>query len=169
MHTRAGSGMILPLTCDEFAQPSVHSCLAHIISLAVEAFMGAVTQTAVAESREAIWNYDPALPSNKIGSGIDVIAVIRTLAVKVYSSTCAMRCMFVCHLRVYLIASDIWTAQASIQTAAVAVWHCAPAYYPPSWEHTLGQCTQNAASREHTTRGQFVLPSSDGYNANIAL
>lgn len=45
--------------------------------------MADVTQMAVAESREAIWNYDPALDENRIGSGIDVIAAIRTLTVKV--------------------------------------------------------------------------------------
>lgn len=45
--------------------------------------MAEVTQVAVAESCEAIWNYDPVLDENRIGSGIDVIAVIRTLTIKV--------------------------------------------------------------------------------------
>lgn len=46
--------------------------------------MGKVTATALVESKEAIWNYDPREPENRIGSdGLDIIATIRTLAVKV--------------------------------------------------------------------------------------
>ena len=59
------------------------SCLAHVVSLAVEAFMAGVTQIAIALSREAIWDFDPASDENQLGTGIDVIAALRTLTVKV--------------------------------------------------------------------------------------
>ncbi len=55
--------------------------------------MREVTQIAVVESKQAIWEYDPQLPENRIAAaGLDVIAIIRTLAVKVsefdaYSAT----------------------------------------------------------------------------------
>ena len=45
--------------------------------------MGKVTQVAVAESRQAIWDYDPLAPGSAVNGGLDAIAVIRTLAVKV--------------------------------------------------------------------------------------
>ncbi len=45
--------------------------------------MGCVTSKAVVESKEAIWNYDPEDKGSIINGGLDVIAVIRTLAVKV--------------------------------------------------------------------------------------
>ena len=48
--------------------------------------MGKVTQVAVAESRQAIWDYDPLAPGSAVIGGLDVIAVVRTLAVKVSDS-----------------------------------------------------------------------------------
>lgn len=46
-----------------------------------------VTQVGVIESKQAIWDYDPTLEENRVVSGgLDVIAVIRTLAIKVSSS-----------------------------------------------------------------------------------
>lgn len=45
--------------------------------------MSKVTQTAIVESKQAIWDYDPQDPSNRVEGGLDVIAIIRTLAVKV--------------------------------------------------------------------------------------
>ncbi len=55
-----------------------------MIQLGIEDFMSAVTQIAVVESKQAIWDYDPQLPQNRIAAGgLDVIAIIRTLAVKV--------------------------------------------------------------------------------------
>jgi hypothetical protein len=62
---------------------TVHSCLAHVISLATEDFMAAITKIAVIESKQSIWDYDPQLEENHIGHGLDVIAMIRTLAIKV--------------------------------------------------------------------------------------
>ncbi len=46
--------------------------------------MSAVTQIAVIETKQAIWDYDPTLEQNRVTlGGLDVIAIIRTLAVKV--------------------------------------------------------------------------------------
>jgi hypothetical protein len=59
-------------------------CLAHVINLANIDVMGHITKIAAVETKTAIWEYDPADPSNRISNGgLDVIATIRTLAVKV--------------------------------------------------------------------------------------
>lgn len=49
--------------------------------------MSHITKIAAVETKTAIWEYDPALPSNCVSSGgLDVIATIRTLAIKVSDS-----------------------------------------------------------------------------------
>lgn len=49
--------------------------------------MSSITKIAAAETSAAIWEYDPTLPSNHVLSGsLDVIAAIRTLAVKIQAS-----------------------------------------------------------------------------------
>ncbi len=59
-------------------------CLAHVINLANIDIMAHITRIAMVESKAAIWDYDPGLPSNHISNGgLDVIATIRTLAIKV--------------------------------------------------------------------------------------
>ena len=59
-------------------------CLAHVINLANIDVMGHITRIAIVESKAAIWDYDPGLPSNHISNGgLDVIATIWTLAIKV--------------------------------------------------------------------------------------
>jgi hypothetical protein len=46
--------------------------------------MGCITKIAAAENTNNIWEYDPSLPNNRIlGGSLDVIAAIRTIAVKV--------------------------------------------------------------------------------------
>ena len=46
--------------------------------------MAHITKIAVVETKSAIWDYDPADPANRISNGgLDVIATIRTLAIKV--------------------------------------------------------------------------------------
>ncbi len=48
------------------------------------AVMGCITKIAAVENANAIWEYDPSLPDNHILEGsLDVIAAIRTIAVKV--------------------------------------------------------------------------------------
>jgi pyridoxal/pyridoxine/pyridoxamine kinase len=43
-----------------------------------------ITKIAAVETTSAIWEYDPILPDNRLLNGsLDVIAAIRTLAIKV--------------------------------------------------------------------------------------
>ena len=57
--------------------------MGHVIQLGIEAFMTIVTQTALVESKQAIWEYDPLALNSAVVGGLDVIAIIRTLAIKV--------------------------------------------------------------------------------------
>ena len=51
--------------------------MAHVINLATIDVMLHITKTAVVENKAAIWEYNPALPSNRISNGgLDVIATI---------------------------------------------------------------------------------------------
>jgi len=46
--------------------------------------MGHITKIAAVENATAIWEYDPTRKDNRVlGSSLDVIAAIRTLAIKV--------------------------------------------------------------------------------------
>jgi hypothetical protein len=48
--------------------------------------MSHITKLAVIETTNAIWDYDPSDASNRVlGGGLDVIASIRTLSIKVRS------------------------------------------------------------------------------------
>jgi hypothetical protein len=92
--TREGSttvGMPMKVNCRAFFSPSfsvglrfVFSCFGHVVNIANVAVMSCVTQIAAIENATAIWEYDPSLPGNRIlGGSLDVIAAIRTIAVKV--------------------------------------------------------------------------------------
>jgi hypothetical protein len=60
------------------------SCLGHVINLAEVDVMAHITKIAAVETTTAIWEYDPSLPNNRVLNGsLDVIAAIRTLAIKV--------------------------------------------------------------------------------------
>ena len=55
-----------------------------MVNIAVVTVMGRIMQIAAVENATAIWEYDPSLPGNRIlGGSLDVIAAIRTIAVKV--------------------------------------------------------------------------------------
>lgn len=61
-----------------------HRCCAHVINLGNVDIMQCVTKIAAVETATAIWEYDPTLPDNRVlGGSLDVIAAIRTLAIKV--------------------------------------------------------------------------------------
>jgi hypothetical protein len=46
--------------------------------------MSVVTKVAAVENANAIWEYDPTLPENRVlGRSLDIIAAIQTLGVKV--------------------------------------------------------------------------------------
>jgi hypothetical protein len=58
--------------------------LAHVVNLGNVDVMSQITKIAVVENATAIWEYDPSLEDNRIlGGSLDVIAAIRTLAIKV--------------------------------------------------------------------------------------
>ena len=47
--------------------------------------MGHITKIAAIENATAIWEYDPELPDNRVlGGSLNVIASVRTLAIKVH-------------------------------------------------------------------------------------
>ncbi|KAH9030220.1 hypothetical protein EDB85DRAFT_2146864 [Lactarius pseudohatsudake] len=65
-------------------------CLEHVVNLANVDIMSHITKLAVIETTNAIWEYDPSDLHNRVlGGGLDVIATIRMLAVKMeeYSTT----------------------------------------------------------------------------------
>jgi hypothetical protein len=58
--------------------------LAHVINLANVDVMSHITKIAAVENATAIWEYDPTRNDNRVlGGSLDVIAAIRTLAIKV--------------------------------------------------------------------------------------
>jgi hypothetical protein len=65
------------------------SCLEHVVNIGVVAVMSQITKIGAIENATAIWEYDPTLPSNSVlGGSLDVIAAIRTLAIKVRRFIC---------------------------------------------------------------------------------
>ena len=62
-------------------------CLGHVVNLGMIDVMGHITKIAAVEITTAIWEYNPDLPGNRfLGGLLDVIAAIRTLAVKIQCS-----------------------------------------------------------------------------------
>lgn len=48
--------------------------------------MGSITKVATIKNAQAIWEFDPTLEDNRVlGGSLDVIAAIRTIAIKVSS------------------------------------------------------------------------------------
>ena len=61
------------------------SCLGHVVNLGNIDVMGQITKIAAVENATAIWEYDPTQEDNRVlGGSLDVIAAIRTLAIKVH-------------------------------------------------------------------------------------
>lgn len=49
--------------------------------------MGHITKITTVETATTIWKYDPSLPNNHVfGKLLDMIALIHTIAIKVYDS-----------------------------------------------------------------------------------
>ena len=66
---------------------SFFRCLEHVVNLANVAVMGHITKIAVIKNTNAIWEYDPESPNNRVlGGSLDVVAALRTLVVKVCTS-----------------------------------------------------------------------------------
>ena len=60
------------------------SCLGLVINLGNVDVMGHITKIAAVENAAAIWEYDPTREDNRVlGGSLNVIAAIRTLAIKV--------------------------------------------------------------------------------------
>ena len=58
--------------------------MGHVINLGNVDVMGRITKIAAVENATAIWEYDPTQENNRVlGGSLDVIAAIRTLAIKV--------------------------------------------------------------------------------------
>jgi hypothetical protein len=61
-------------------------CLAHVVNLGVVAVMSMITRIANVETSTAIWEFDPTDPNNRVlGNSLDVVAAVRTIAIKVRS------------------------------------------------------------------------------------
>ncbi|KAF8230233.1 hypothetical protein L208DRAFT_1123454, partial [Tricholoma matsutake] len=68
-------------------------CLEHVVNLANIDVMAHITKIAAVEMATAIWEYDPEMPANRVFSrSLDVIATIRTLAIKIQSSGPHIEC-----------------------------------------------------------------------------
>ena len=62
-------------------------CLAHVLNLAITDFMSVITRIANVKMTSTIWEFDPTLPSSCVlGDSLDVVATIRTLAIKIQAS-----------------------------------------------------------------------------------
>jgi hypothetical protein len=58
--------------------------LGHVVNLGNVDVMDHITKIAAVENATAIWEYDPTQADNRVlGGSLDVIAAIRTLAIKV--------------------------------------------------------------------------------------
>jgi hypothetical protein len=67
-----------------WSESPFHSCLGHIVNLGNVDIMACITKIAAVENATAIWEYDPTRDDNHVlGSSLDVIAAICTLAIKV--------------------------------------------------------------------------------------
>lgn len=61
--------------------------MGHVLNLGIGDTMSHITQKAALETSQAIWEYDPSDPNNRVlGGSLDVIAALRTLATKIQAS-----------------------------------------------------------------------------------
>ena len=59
-------------------------CLEHVVNLANVDMMRHITKIVAVENATAIWEYNPDLLNNRVlGGSLDVIAAVRTIAIKV--------------------------------------------------------------------------------------
>ena len=89
------------------------SCLGHVINLGNVDVMGHITKIAAVENATAIWEYDPTREDNRVlGGSLDVIAAIRTLAIKVIIIGIVLEKFNISHAATYCrcLDSSIWTA-----------------------------------------------------------
>jgi hypothetical protein len=85
--TPVSHSILLLLSVDIYSILSICRCLAHVVNLGNVDVMARITKIAAVETTTAIWEYDPSLSDNRVLNGsLDVIAAIRTLAIKVCSN-----------------------------------------------------------------------------------
>ena len=62
-------------------------CLAHVLNLTIIDIMAEITQIDHIAMTAAIWEFDPMLLTNHVmNNSLDVVAAIRTLAIKIQAS-----------------------------------------------------------------------------------
>lgn len=87
-------------------------CLGHVVNLGNVDVMKHITKIAAVENATAIWEYDPTREDNRVlGGSLDVIAAIRTLAIKVRTCFLSYAVTSQCKFNwSNFIDSGIWTA-----------------------------------------------------------
>jgi hypothetical protein len=88
-----------------------------VVNLANVAVMGHITKIAVIENTNAIWEYDPELPGNRVlGGSLDVVAALRTLIIKVLVYFSIFSQLYDTH--VFLSDSNLRTANRVLRETA---------------------------------------------------
>jgi len=104
------------------SEESSCSCLGHVINLGNVDVMSHITKIAAVENSTAIWEYDPTRSDNRVlGGSLDVIAAIRTLAIKVRMFQC-LKFTFTRQTNNVPLDSGIW-----------ATYRIFPEYPAPLW------------------------------------
>lgn len=120
----------LLFSCNIYTFDSVQHrlpCLSHVINLAIVDVMASITKIANVETTTAIWEFDPTLPDNHVlSNSLDVVAAIRTLAIKVCLCSLALSLTYKC------IHTDsvLWSAHRVLQDTAKEVWRGPSTLYP---------------------------------------
>lgn len=123
-----------------------------MVNLANVAVMGHITKIAVIENTNAIWEFDPGLPGNRVlGGSLDVVAALRTLVIKVYSSLVSYMILIF-----FLIDSILRTAYWVLWETADWMQDRHPTEDSVTQQYTLGHSIRNAWSFILLTPGEFV-------------
>ena len=112
------------ICCLQFpsSEESFCSCLGHVINFGNVDVMSHITKIVAVENSTAIWEYDLTHSDNCVlGGSLDVIAAIRTLAIKVRISRYP-KLTFTCKTNDIPLDSGIW-----------AVYRIFPEYSAPLW------------------------------------
>jgi hypothetical protein len=106
---------------------SLRSCLEHVVNLANVAVMTHITKLAAVENQTAIWEYDPDEPGNRVlGGSLDVIAAIRTIAIKVCSAS-----VIVVYGSIFVLDSGLRSTYRIFRELTNSVQHRRPTQNPP--------------------------------------
>jgi hypothetical protein len=114
----------------------------HIVNIAVVAIMGCITKIAAVENMTAIWEYDPDLPDNHVlGGSLDVIAAVRTIAIKVCSINIYCQSNFT-------VPSDssLWSTNQVLQRAPDSMQDAQLTSNPTPQQYLVGLSIQHARS-----------------------